>query len=965
MAPLGLRLMKTDALHHAIFNSVNFAYIATDTTSLIQIFNVGAEHMLGYTAAEVVGKMFPGEMADPQELIDRAKHLSEEFGTPIAAGFEALVYKALRGIDDVYELTYLRKDGSRLPAMLSVTALRDVAGAIIGYLLIGSDNTVRKQLEDERQKVGHRLSDLQVYTRSLFEVSIDALTVVSVAGIITDVNAQMEVLTGFGRAELIGSPFKRYFTDQKRAQAAIQRVLEEKKLSNYELTACAKDGTETVVSCNASVCYDHNGELQGIFTAARDISERIKVEESIQAASVFNIAREGIMITAADGAIINVNDAFSQITGYSRDDVLGKNPRLLNAGVQPPEFYKTMFQALTRQGHWSGEFWDRRQNGELVALAATIVAVRNTQGHVKQYVSLFTDITQLKAHQDQLQHLAQFDGLTNLPNRVLLADRLVASMAQVKRHAGELLAVVFIDLDAFKAVNDNHGHQVGDELLIAIAERMQKTLRVGDTLSRIGGDEFVAVLLDLTNVAASVPMLTRLLAAVSEPVPVGDLTLQLTASLGITFYPQADEVDAEQLIRQADQAMYLAKQSGKNRYHVFDAVQDRSVRAHYEHLKQLRRALSQNEFVLYYQPKVNMRTGQLIGAEALIRWQHPERGLLLPMAFLPAIEDHPLAIEIGEWVIHAALTQATFWHTMGLTIPVSVNIGARQIKQASFVDRVREILAAYPSIQPGELQMEVLETCAFENLNRVSAVIEACRQLGVNFALDDFGTGYSSLTYLKRLPVTLLKIDQSFVANMLDDADDLAILTSVVGLAGAFRRQVIAEGVESLAHGEMLLQLGCDLAQGNGIAPAMPAADFPSWLAAWRPDASWAGLTVVNGEDLPLLFARAEHFARVKAVGEVLQGELKDIPPLNHQPCHFGAWLKVQDPASPQLQATLEQIEPLHRQLHALEQALLDSHAQGRCQEAQARVGELHGLRDDLFAQLKTLAQVRSSASFC
>jgi EAL domain-containing protein (putative c-di-GMP-specific phosphodiesterase class I) len=389
------------------------------------------------------------------------------------------------------------------------------------------------------------------------------------------------------------------------------------------------------------------------------------------------------------------------------------------------------------------------------------------------------------------------------------------------------------------------------------------------------------------------------------------------------------------------------------------------VREHYEHLKQLRRALSQNEFVLHYQPKVNMRTGKLIGAEALIRWQHPERGLLLPMAFLPAIEDHPLAIEIGEWVIHAALTQLSVWRGMGLAIPVSVNIGARQLKQLSFVARVREILAAYPHIRPGDLQMEVLETCAFENLSRVSDVIESCRLLGVQFALDDFGTGYSSLTYLKRLPVTLLKIDQSFVANMLDDADDLAILTSVVGLAGAFRRQVIAEGMESLAHGEMLLQLGCDLAQGNGIAPAMPAADVPDWSATWRPDAAWAGLETVRSQDLPLLFARAEHFARVAAVGEVLQGDLKDMPPLNHQPCHFGAWLKAQDMASPQVQKVLQAIDPLHRQLHALEQALLDSHAQGQSQAALARLDELHGLRDALFAQLKSLAQVRSSASFC
>ncbi len=962
MSSLQKQQIKNDALQKAIFNSVNFASIATDATSLIQIFNVGAEHMLGYSAAEVVGKMFPGDLADPQELIDRAQHLSKEFDTPIAPGFEALIYKASRGIEDVYELSYVRKDGSRLAALLSVTALRDEAGVIIGYLLIGSDNTTRKELKDERKKVTQRLYDLQIYTRSLFETSVDALTVVSAAGNMTDVNAQMEKLTGFARNALIGSPFMRHFTDPERAQAAIQRVLKEKKLSNFELTACDKDGTETVVSCNASVFYDHKGELQGIFMAARDISERVKADESIQAASVFNIAREGIMITAVDGAIINVNEAFTHITGYSRDEVLGQNPRFLKAGAQNQEFYKTMFQALEKQGNWSGELWDRHKDGSLIALMENIVAVRDTRGHIKQYVSLFTDITRLKAHQDQLQHLAQFDGLTNLPNRVLLADRLASGMAQVKRHAGELLAVVFIDLDAFKAVNDNHGHQVGDQLLIALAERMQKTLRVGDTLSRIGGDEFVAVLLDLTDVASSVPMLIRLLAAVSQPVQLGDLTLQLTASLGITFYTQDEDVDAEQLIRQADQAMYLAKQSGKNRYHVFDAVQDRSVREHYEHLKQLRRALSQNEFVLYYQPKVNMRTGQLIGAEALIRWQHPERGMLLPAEFLPAIEDHPLAIEIGEWVINAALTQISHWHTMGLTIPVSVNIGARQIKQASFVDRVRQIMVAFPSIQSGDFQMEVLETSAFENLNRVSDVIEACRQLGVSFSLDDFGTGYSSLTYLKRLPVTLLKIDQSFVANMLDDADDLAILSSVVGLASAFRRQVIAEGVESMAHGEMLLQLGCDLAQGNGIAPAMPAADFPGWSTAWRPYASWAGLAVVDSEDLPLLFARAEHFARVEAVEQVLQGELKDLPHLNHQPCHFGEWLQGKDMASPQTRTALKNIKPLHHQLHALENELLEVYTQGRGTEVRARLGELHCLRDALFAQLKTFAGVSSSA---
>jgi EAL domain-containing protein (putative c-di-GMP-specific phosphodiesterase class I) len=334
-------------------------------------------------------------------------------------------------------------------------------------------------------------------------------------------------------------------------------------------------------------------------------------------------------------------------------------------------------------------------------------------------------------------------------------------------------------------------------------------------------------------------MLERLLAAAAQPVHVGELVLQVSASLGVTFYPQAEDVDADQLLRQSDQAMYQAKLAGKNRHHFFDAEQDRSVRGHHESVEHIRQALAQREFVLYFQPQVNMRTGQVVGAEALIRWQHPQKGLLLPAMFLPAIEDHPLAVELGEWVIDTALSELERWMERGLSIPVSVNVGARQLQQGDFVARLCHILARHPRCQSAMLSLEVLETSALEDLARVSQVIEHCRDIGVMFSLDDFGTGYSSLTYLKRLQVSLLKIDQSFVRNMLDDADDLAILQGVIGLAAAFHREVIAEGVETVAHGTRLLQLGCDLAQGYGIARPMPAADMPGWTQTWRPDAAW------------------------------------------------------------------------------------------------------------------------------
>ena len=715
--------------------------------------------------------------------------------------------------------------------------------------------------------------------------------------------------------------------------------------------------------------------------ALLDVSDRKRAEEELRlAASVFTHAREGILITSADGTILDVNESFSRITLYARADVLGKNPRLLASGRHDPAFYATMWKDLIEKGHWYGEVWDRRRNGEIYAAMLTISAVHDRRGTVLQYVALFSDITALKTHQRQLEHIAHFDALTTLPNRVLLADRLHQAMAQEPRR-GQLLAVAYLDLDGFKSINDKHGHEIGDQLLIALASRMKMTLREGDTLARLGGDEFVAVLLDLPDVAACVPMLSRLLVAAAAPTPVGDLALKVSASLGVTFYPQSDEVDADQLLRQADQAMDQAKQTGKNRYHIFDAEQDRSVRGHHETLVHIRRALVAGEFVLYYQPKVNMRTGQVIGAEALIRWQHPERGLLPPAVFLPVIEDHPLAVDVGEWVIDTALTQIERWQNEGLHLPVSVNVGARQLQQIDFTLRLRALLANHPGVVPGDLEMEVLETSALEDLDRVAQVIESCRELGIRFALDDFGTGYSSLTYLKRLAATQLKIDQSFVRNMLDDPDDLSILGGVLSLANAFRRQVIAEGVETVEHGTMLLQLGCELAQGYGIARPMPADELPAWRAAWRPEAAWSNLRPVDHADFALLFAGVEHRAWVIAVEAFLCGE-RDNLPLVHHHCRFDEWLEADGLTHHGKQAEFRAIDPLHRDMHAFASRLCEATVDARMLAFSAlastsasasvntppsilasqgalreNIEELHRLRDAFLAQLDVLVR--------
>ncbi|MBE9608241.1 EAL domain-containing protein [Chitinilyticum piscinae] len=564
------------------------------------------------------------------------------------------------------------------------------------------------------------------------------------------------------------------------------------------------------------------------------------------------------------------------------------------------------------------------------------------------------DITELKQHQSQLERIAHFDILTDLPNRVLLGDRLHQAMAHAQRHAASL-AVVYLDLDGFKEINDSSGHKTGDRLLARLAARMKDALRDEDTLARLGGDEFVAVLQDLHDQESSTPILKRLLAAAAEPVHVDGKLLHVSASAGVTFFPQADKVDADQLLRQADQAMYVAKQAGKNRYHLFDAEQDRMVRGHHETQERIRQGLAGNEFVLHYQPKVNMRTGQVLGAEALLRWQHPQKGLLPPAEFLPAIDNHALGIQLGEWVLDTALAQISQWRSLGLHVPVSVNIDAIQFGQSTFLDKLRATLAAHPALQSGDLELEVLETSALEDIRQLSDIMLACRDLGVGFALDDFGTGYSSLTYLKQLPAQVLKIDQSFVRDMLDDPEDLAILEGVLGLATAFQRNAIAEGVETLAHGELLLQMGCEWAQGYAIARPMPAAAIPEWLARWQPPPEWAHCAEVRRDDLPLLFAAVDHRAWMAQLQGWLRGESALPPAAASHDCKLGHWLNGDGLQRHGSKPAFLELASRHEQLHLLGQRLIALKHTGQLHLLQTAQEELDMRQQQLQHAIQTL----------
>jgi diguanylate cyclase (GGDEF)-like protein/PAS domain S-box-containing protein len=700
-----------------------------------------------------------------------------------------------------------------------------------------ADDALRESKELLQMFVQHALASLAMFDREMRYLVVS--------------KRFLDEFHPHGREEdLLGQCYYDLFPDNPPEwRTVLERGLAGERLASDGDHSSMPDGSERWLRWEVQPWRKADGSVGGIVLFTEDITEKRVAQERLNlAASVFTNAREAILITSADGAIIEVNEAFTQITGYGREEVLGQNPRMLQSGRQSRDFYAEMWRALQTSGQWSGEIWNRAKDGRIFPEMLTISAVHDTAGKIQHYVALFFDITAIKEHERKLEHFALYDALTGLPNRVFLSDRMHQAIAHCHRRE-ELIGVAYLDLDAFKAVNDTHGHEVGDQLLTAVAARMKSALREDDTLARLGGDEFVAVLLDLEDAAAIVPVVDRLLEAASDPVHIGDLTLQVSASIGVTFYPQSEEVDADQLLRQADQAMYQAKLLGRNRYYLFDAGVDRSIRSRHEEIEQMRRGLAAGEFELFYQPKVNMREGAVVGAEALIRWRHPQRGLLLPGAFLPAIEDHPLAIDFGEWVIATALRQMEIWCSEGLHIPVSVNMGARQLQQTDFVERLAALLDAHPQINPSRLELEILETSALRDVAVTSRMLKKCIELGVSFALDDFGAGYSSLVYLKQLPAQVLKIDRVFISNILEDAEDLTILEGVLGLGFAFRRSCIAEGVENIEQGLLLLRLGCELAQGFGIARPMPADELPGWVSRWRPPASWLLQTSSLGEE--------------------------------------------------------------------------------------------------------------------
>jgi diguanylate cyclase (GGDEF)-like protein/hemerythrin-like metal-binding protein/PAS domain S-box-containing protein len=636
-------------------------------------------------------------------------------------------------------------------------------------------------------------------------------------------------------------------------------------------------------------------------------------------AEAFSHMREGMIVIDASGRVVEINDAFTRLTGYTFEEVKGRKiVRLFGTQMQTADFYEKAWSDLVRNGTWEGEVWQQRKDGDIFPAWFTATAIRSDPSlpAPDRYVIIFSNISVMKEHEKELAFIAHHDPLTGLPNRLLLSDRLKLAMVQAERRK-EKLAVVYIDLDGFKEINDRYGHEAGDQLLVEVAKNLRHTLREGDTLARIGGDEFVAILNDVKADAEDTRLFKRLLSAASKPVVVDGEPLHVSASIGVVFYPdERENVDADQLIRDADRAMYEAKESGKNRFCIFDAkgVGRSSARPMKDQLKE---AIQKGELELYYQPIVELRKGEVVGAEGLLRWRHPDRGTLLPVEFLPSVEHDPWMAELELWVVAAALAQSKQWMREGFVISVNVNLTAETLLSPSFLTSLDRALAPYPQEAIERLSIEVPESDVFESIDTAVTVLEGCAKRDIRVVLDDFGSGSLLLGQIDMLPAVCFKADKSILMGAATRYRNLAVLEGIKAISDAFMRRFVGVGVASELHGRLLLKLGCLYGQGHAIAPPMEASALKRWADQWSPPELWRATKPLSKKGIPFLLAEVAHREWLHQISMVLEGTSVELPPLDERSCRFGQWLEKENGSLVDLES-LERLKRIHHEVHEL-----------------------------------------------
>ncbi len=715
------------------------------------------------------------------------------------------------------EVPLRRKDGQTFSGLMSAQPFE--LGAKPAVLVVVRDITPLKQAQRQLQLSEEKFA-------KAFHASPDGLTISRVRdGVILEVNEGFCRITGYTETQCMARSTLELgiWADLSERQTMIEHIKRHGSVHEFRTRIRGSEGNIRLCELSAHPVLIDGEDC--LLTISRDVTERQHMQEKLHlAATVFESTAEGVLITDTRQRIHAVNRAFSEITGYSEAEAIGHTPRLLASGQHDSAFYAAMWHQLTAEGHWQGEIYNRRKNGDIYPSWLTISAVRNKDDLITHFVAVFADISSLKHAQARLDYQAHHDPLTGLPNRTLFENRLQTALLH-SEESGSLGAVLFLDLDRFKHINDSLGHPVGDLLLKGIALRLKEHLRDIDTVARLGGDEFIVLLPGLLQPSDAVSIANKLLACFSAPFQAGEHEFFISSSIGCSLFP-TDGTDVATLVKNADAAMYRSKAKGRNRVESYtrDLTSQASERIALE--QELRRALDRNELSLSFQPKTSLHTNTMVGAEALIRWRNPTFGEVPPEHFIPLAEENGMILQIGDWVIEQACLQMHAWRKTHKPFgPLSVNLAGAQLRQPHLVARIEQLLADN-GLEPGCLQLEITENFIMSQTQEALAVLHKLKKLGVQLAIDDFGTGYSSLSYLKRLPLDILKIDQSFVRGLPEDTHDAAIVRAIIALGRSMQLTVIAEGVENSEQQQFLAAEGCEQMQGYIVSLPLPPEEF-------------------------------------------------------------------------------------------------------------------------------------------
>ncbi|HEX4857643.1 MAG TPA: EAL domain-containing protein [Usitatibacteraceae bacterium] len=801
---VGDKLAHSEALFRAIAENANDLIALVDPDGRRIYNNPAYEQVLGGLHPQ------PGSDSFAEIHPDDRGHVKAVFERTIATGE-----------GERLEFRFLQPDGTVRHIESEGSVIRDGSGAVTQVLVVSRDIT-------ERMIAQKALHDQLFFVEQLIDTIPTPVFYKDRDGRYLGCNRAYENMIGRSRRDIIGRDIGVVFNPEQaqhfhatdlRALAAPDQPQQEEARITYA------DGTERLVAIHKAAFRASDAEIGGLVGVLFDITQRRESEEKLRlAATVFENSGEGIIITDAHNNILMVNKAFTLTTRYTAEEVIGRNPRLLSSGEHGADFYRQMWRSIRETGEWHGEVRNRRKTGEVYTEWLTLGAVYNPAGEVTNYVAIFTDLTARKKAEERLHFLAFYDSLTELPNRVLFIDRLDRALIQA-RHAKGQVAVMFLDVDRFSAINETLGHAAGDRLLKAISGRLKNCVHQRDSVARMGGDEFTIVLSDASSAGDIAAVAQRVLEAMAQPFNLNEDEVYVSASIGVSVFP-GDGNDAETLIRNADSAMHRAIEMGGNLFRFYTL--DMNAKS-YERLQlgtDLRHAQQRGELQLYYQPFIDVATGKIVGAEALLRWRRQEFGMVPPAAFVPLLEETGMIVPIGDWVLRTACQQSRIWKEEGLgDLFVAVNFSAQQFERQDMVETVRGILAESGG-DPRMLEIELTETILMRHAEETVATLRSLKEMGIHLSVDDFGTGYSSLSYLKRFPLDTLKIDRSFVHDAPDQPDAVAIVNAVMAMGHSLNLKIIAEGVETREQLEFLREAGCDIIQGYLVSPALPPDEF-------------------------------------------------------------------------------------------------------------------------------------------